>query len=237
MRNYGPFIKLAFASAATILLASGTAHAAGHVNPQTPGIVDTETARKNSLVIVGDSIGFGASGYGKDAKTTAVVGQPLPQITKQLNGLSPGTQIVVFGGTNDANDNASFSEANLEKRVQQFLDAARNRQIRIVGWVGPPEVVPESSYDKNNPAFASNLETAHETLQKIMKEKGIPYISLRDGLVTRQGDGLHPSKKDSQNILKEVLKLGTPTLQQKQNMEKNPKAQNQTLPKTRPRPF
>ncbi len=180
-------------------------------------------ASQNREVILGDSYGAGTDCQlnGKqEGKTTAIVGRPITMFGEQLPKVQAGSSAIVYGGTNDAHNYVGDLAAQpkqdpnkpkdpnkltrlqtIEKKTRDFIEQAQKNGITIKAWVGPTTVVPGSASTKDNPYFAKNLETVDKMLASVMKEKGIPYVSIHNDQIspgvplrsalTHAGDGLH----------------------------------------------
>lgn len=173
--------------------------------------------------VVGDSYGEGISAWGQALRSTAVKGKTIPEITKQLKDVPPGSNIVVSGGTNDGNYDKLA--AHVGENAETLLKVAKEHNLNVVSWVGPTMVVPGSQYAQANPKFADNLQSVDKTLKNLMTTRGISYKSLHVSpyVKMRRPDGLHFDAKGFASLRRDVLL----------NVEQGAKvAANPTLPTT-----
>jgi hypothetical protein len=108
-----------------------------------------------------------------------------PKALAQIARTPPGSTAYIFLGTNDAEG----SLKNIDKSIDDILDAAAQRQLTVV-WVGPHCV--HKTWDKQ----ASALD---EILRNRLAKASVKYIGTRDATICSgkflEPDGVHLTGK------------------------------------------
>jgi hypothetical protein len=136
--------------------------------------------------VLGDSIGDGlATTMGFNNLAQIGIHIRGPKALAQIARTPPGSTAYIFLGTNDAEG----SLKNIEKSIDDILDAAAQRQLTVV-WVGPHCV--RKAWDKQ----ASALD---EILRNRLAKTSVKYIGTRDATICSgkflEPDGVHLTGK------------------------------------------
>jgi hypothetical protein len=137
-------------------------------------------------IVIGDSLGVGLAQI-SGLKNFAAISVHIrgPKALDQIRRAPAGTTAFVVLGTNDANG----SIAHLEKSIDDILDAAAKKSIKLV-WIGPPCV--HQSWDTR----ARELD---KVLAARLAPRGISYVPMRDQAFCTGGlhepDGVHLKNK------------------------------------------
>jgi hypothetical protein len=136
--------------------------------------------------VLGDSIGDGlATTMGFNNLAQIGIHIRGPKALAQIARTPPGSTAYIFLGTNDAEG----SLKNIDKSIDDILDAAVQRQLTVV-WVGPHCV--HKAWDKQ----ASALD---EILRNRLAKTSVKYIGTRDATICSgkflEPDGVHLTGK------------------------------------------
>jgi lysophospholipase L1-like esterase len=136
--------------------------------------------------VLGDSIGDGlATTMGFNNLAQIGIHIRGPKALAQIARTPPGSTAYIFLGTNDAEG----SLKNIDKSIDDILDAAAQRQLTVV-WVGPHCV--RKAWDKQ----ASALD---EILRNRLAKTSVKYIGTRDATICSgkflEPDGVHLTGK------------------------------------------
>jgi hypothetical protein len=140
----------------------------------------------SSTYVLGDSIGDGlATTMGFNNLAQIGIHIRGPKALAQIARTPPGSTAYIFLGTNDAEG----SLKNIDKSIDDILDAAAQRQLTVV-WVGPHCV--RKAWDKQ----ASALD---EILRNRLAKTSVKYIGTRDATICSgkflEPDGVHLTGK------------------------------------------
>jgi hypothetical protein len=136
--------------------------------------------------VLGDSIGDGLA-ITMGFNNLAQIGIHIrgPKALAQIARTPPGSTAYIFLGTNDAEG----SLKNIDKSIDDILDAAAQRQLTVV-WVGPHCV--RKAWDKQ----ASELD---QILRTHLAKSSVKYIGTRDATICsgkfQEPDGVHLTAK------------------------------------------
>jgi hypothetical protein len=144
------------------------------------------TSFAGGTYVLGDSIGDGlATTMGFNNLAQIGIHIRGPKALAQIARTPPGSTAYIFLGTNDAEG----SLKNIEKSIDDILDAAAQRQLTVV-WVGPHCV--HKTWDKQ----ASALD---EILRNRLAKASVKYIGTRDATICSgkflEPDGVHLTGK------------------------------------------
>src|SRR5580700_7997242 len=136
--------------------------------------------------VLGDSIGDGlATTMGFNNLAQIGIHIRGPKALAQIERTPPGSTAYIFLGTNDAEG----SLKNIDKSIDDILDAAAQRQLTVV-WVGPHCV--RKAWDKQ----ASELD---QILRSHLAKSSVKYIGTRDATICsgkfQEPDGVHLTAK------------------------------------------
>ena len=136
--------------------------------------------------VLGDSIGDGlATTMGFNNLAQIGIHIRGPKALAQIARTPPGSTAYIFLGTNDAEG----SLKNIDKSIDDILDAAAQRQLTVV-WVGPHCV--RKAWDKQ----ASELDGI---LRTHLAKTSVKYIGTRDATICsgkfQEPDGVHLTAK------------------------------------------
>jgi hypothetical protein len=141
--------------------------------------------------VLGDSIGDGlATTMGFNNLAQIGIHIRGPKALAQIARTPPGSTAYIFLGTNDAEG----SLKNIDKSIDDILDAAAQRQLTVV-WVGPHCV--RKNWDKQASALDEILRT-HLAKAQAANAK-VKYIGTRDATICsgkfQEPDGVHLTAK------------------------------------------
>ena len=144
------------------------------------------TSFAGGTYVLGDSIGDGlATTMGFNNLAQIGIHIRGPKALAQIARTPPGSTAYIFLGTNDAEG----SLKNIDKSIDDILDAAAQRQLTVV-WVGPHCV--RKAWDKQ----ASALD---EILRNRLAKASVKYIGTRDAGICSgkflEPDGVHLTGK------------------------------------------
>jgi hypothetical protein len=144
------------------------------------------TSFAGGTYVLGDSIGDGlATTMGFNNLAQIGIHIRGPKALAQIARTPPGSTAYIFLGTNDAEG----SLKNIDKSIDDILDAAVQRQLTVV-WVGPHCV--HKAWDKQ----ASALD---EILRNRLAKASVKYIGTRDATICSgkflEPDGVHLTGK------------------------------------------
>jgi len=144
------------------------------------------TSFAGGTYVLGDSIGDGlATTMGFNNLAQIGIHIRGPKALAQIARTPPGSTAYIFLGTNDAEG----SLKNIDKSIDDILDAAAQRQLTVV-WVGPHCV--HKAWDKQ----ASALD---EILRNRLAKTSVKYIGTRDATICSgkflEPDGVHLTGK------------------------------------------
>jgi hypothetical protein len=144
------------------------------------------TSFAGGTYVLGDSIGDGlATTMGFNNLAQIGIHIRGPKALAQIARTPPGSTAYIFLGTNDAEG----SLKNIDKSIDDILDAAAQRQLTVV-WVGPHCV--HKAWDKQ----ASALD---EILRNRLAKASVKYIGTRDATICSgkflEPDGVHLTGK------------------------------------------
>jgi len=144
------------------------------------------TSFAGGTYVLGDSIGDGlATTMGFNNLAQIGIHIRGPKALAQIARTPPGSTAYIFLGTNDAEG----SLKNIDKSIDDILDAAAQRQLTVV-WVGPHCV--HKAWDKQ----ASALD---EILRNRLAKASVKYIGTRDATICsgkfHEPDGVHLTAK------------------------------------------
>ena len=144
------------------------------------------TSFAGGTYVLGDSIGDGlATTMGFNNLAQIGIHIRGPKALAQIARTPPGSTAYIFLGTNDAEG----SLKNIDKSIDDILDAAAQRQLTVV-WVGPHCV--RKAWDKQ----ASALD---EILRNHLAKASVKYIGTRDAGICSgkflEPDGVHLTGK------------------------------------------
>jgi hypothetical protein len=144
------------------------------------------TSFAGGTYVLGDSIGDGlATTMGFNNLAQIGIHIRGPKALAQIARTPPGSTAYIFLGTNDAEG----SLKNIDKSIDDILDAAAQRQLTVV-WVGPHCV--RKAWDKQ----ASALD---EILRNRLAKTSVKYIGTRDATICSgkflEPDGVHLTGK------------------------------------------
>ena len=144
------------------------------------------TSFAGGTYVLGDSIGDGlATTMGFNNLAQIGIHIRGPKALAQIARTPPGSTAYIFLGTNDAEG----SLKNIDKSIDDILDAAAQRQLTVV-WVGPHCV--RKAWDKQ----ASALD---EILRNHLAKTSVKYIGTRDAGICSgkflEPDGVHLTGK------------------------------------------
>jgi hypothetical protein len=144
------------------------------------------TSFAGGTYVLGDSIGDGlATTMGFNNLAQIGIHIRGPKALAQIARTPPGSTAYIFLGTNDAEG----SLKNIDKSIDDILDAAVQRQLTVV-WVGPHCV--HKAWDKQ----ASALD---EILRNRLAKTSVKYIGTRDATICSgkflEPDGVHLTGK------------------------------------------
>ena len=144
------------------------------------------TSFAGGTYVLGDSIGDGlATTMGFNNLAQIGIHIRGPKALAQIARTPPGSTAYIFLGTNDAEG----SLKNIDKSIDDILDAAAQRQLTVV-WVGPHCV--RKAWDKQ----ASALD---EILRSHLAKTSVKYIGTRDAGICSgkflEPDGVHLTGK------------------------------------------
>jgi hypothetical protein len=137
-------------------------------------------------IVIGDSLGVGLAEV-SGLKNFAAISVHIrgPKAVDQIRRAPAGATAFVVLGTNDANG----SIARLDKSIDNILDAAAQKNLRLV-WIGPPCV--HTSWD-------SRARELDQILAEKLPPRGVKYVPMRDqGFCTgglHEPDGVHLKNK------------------------------------------
>ncbi len=151
--------------------------------------------------VLGDSIGDGlATTMGFNNLAQIGIHIRGPKALAQIARTPPGSTAYIFLGTNDAEG----SLKNIDKSIDDILDAAAQRQLTVV-WVGPHCV--HKAWDKQ----ASALD---EILRNRLAKTSVKYIGTRDATICSgkflEPDGVHLTGKGYRYMWAMIDGGGTP---------------------------
>jgi len=144
------------------------------------------TSFAGGTYVLGDSIGDGlATTMGFNNLAQIGIHIRGPKALAQIARTPPGSTAYIFLGTNDAEG----SLKNIDKSIDDILDAAAQRQLTVV-WIGPHCV--RKAWDKQ----ASALD---EILRNRLAKTSVKYIGTRDATICSgkflEPDGVHLTGK------------------------------------------
>jgi hypothetical protein len=144
------------------------------------------TSFAGGTYVLGDSIGDGlATTMGFNNLAQIGIHIRGPKALAQIARTPSGSTAYIFLGTNDAEG----SLKNIDKSIDDILDAAAQRQLTVV-WVGPHCV--HKAWDKQ----ASALD---EILRNRLAKASVKYIGTRDSTICSgkflEPDGVHLTGK------------------------------------------
>ena len=144
------------------------------------------TSFAGGTYVLGDSIGDGlATTMGFNNLAQIGIHIRGPKALAQIARTPPGSTAYIFLGTNDAEG----SLKNIDKSIDDILDAAAQRQL-IVVWVGPHCV--HKAWDKQSSAL-------DEILRSHLAKASVKYIGTRDATICSgkflEPDGVHLTGK------------------------------------------
>jgi hypothetical protein len=136
--------------------------------------------------VLGDSIGDGlATTMGFNNLAQIGIHIRGPKALAQIARTPPGSTAYIFLGTNDAEG----SLKNIDKSIDDILDAAAQRQLTVV-WVGPHCV--RKSWDVQG-------KQLDEILRTHLAKASVKYIGTRDATICsgkfQEPDGVHLTAK------------------------------------------
>jgi hypothetical protein len=137
-------------------------------------------------IVIGDSLGLGLAEV-SHLKNFAHISVHIrgPKALEQIQRAPAGTTAFVVLGTNDANG----SIAHLEKSIDDILNAAEKKHMRLV-WIGPPCV--HTSWDTRSRELDKMLAAR-------LPARGVTYVPMRDQAFCTGGlhepDGVHLKTK------------------------------------------
>jgi lysophospholipase L1-like esterase len=145
----------------------------------------------SSTYVLGDSIGDGlATTMGFNNLAQIGIHIRGPKALAQIARTPPGSTAYIFLGTNDAEG----SLKNIDKSIDDILDAAAQRQLTVV-WVGPHCV--HKAWDKQGSALDEILRS-HLAKAQAANAK-VKYIGTRDATICSgkflEPDGVHLTGK------------------------------------------
>jgi hypothetical protein len=161
------------------------------------------TAFAGGTYVLGDSIGDGlATTMGFNNLAQIGIHIRGPKALAQIARTPPGSTAYIFLGTNDAEG----SLKNIDKSIDDILDAAAQRQLTVV-WVGPHCV--RKAWDKQ----ASALD---EILRNHLAKASVKYIGTRDATICSgkflEPDGVHLTGKGYRYVWAMIdSAVGTPS--------------------------
>ena len=144
------------------------------------------TSFAGGTYVLGDSIGDGlATTMGFNNLAQIGIHIRGPKALAQIARTPPGSTAYIFLGTNDAEG----SLKNIDKSIDDILDAAAQRQLTVV-WVGPHCV--HKAWDKQGSAL-------DEILRNRLAKTSVKYIGTRDATICSgkflEPDGVHLTGK------------------------------------------
>ena len=144
------------------------------------------TSFAGGTYVLGDSIGDGlATTMGINNLAQIGIHIRGPKALAQIARTPPGSTAYIFLGTNDAEG----SLKNIDKSIDDILDAAAQRQLNVV-WVGPHCV--HKAWDKQGSAL-------DEILRNRLAKTSAKYIGTRDATICSgkflEPDGVHLTGK------------------------------------------
>jgi hypothetical protein len=144
------------------------------------------TSFAGGTYVLGDSIGDGlATTMGFNNLAQIGIHIRGPKALAQIARTPPGSTAYIFLGTNDAEG----SLKNIDKSIDDILDAAAQRQLTVV-WVGPHCV--HKAWDKQGSAL-------DEILRSRLAKASVKYIGTRDATICSgkflEPDGVHLTGK------------------------------------------
>ena len=137
-------------------------------------------------IVLGDSLGVGLAEV-SHLQNFAHISVHIrgPKAVEQIRRAPAGATAFVVLGTNDANG----SIARLDKSIDDILDAAAQKHLRLV-WIGPPCV--HTSWD-------SRSRELDKMLAERLPPRGVTYVPMRDAAFCNAGlhepDGVHLKTK------------------------------------------
>ena len=145
------------------------------------------TSFASGTYVLGDSIGDGlATTMGFNNLAQIGIHIRGPKALAQIARTPPGSTAYIFLGTNDAEG----SLKNIDKSIDDILDAAAQRQLTVV-WVGPHCV--HKAWDKQASALDEILRN------RLAKTPPVKYIGTRDATICSgkflEPDGVHLTGK------------------------------------------
>jgi hypothetical protein len=144
------------------------------------------SAQAATGIVIGDSLGVGLAEV-SHLKNFAHISVHIrgPKAVAQIRGAPEGATAFVVLGTNDANG----SIARLDKSIDDILDAADQKHMRLV-WIGPPCV--HQSWDTRS-------RELDQILAAKLPPRGVTYVPMRDPGFCNAGlhepDGVHLKNK------------------------------------------
>ena len=144
------------------------------------------TAHAATAIVLGDSLGVGLAEVSHLPNFAHIsVHIRGPKAVEQIRRAPAGVTAYVVLGTNDANG----SIAHLDKSIDDILDAAEKKHMRLV-WIGPPCVKP--SWDTRSRELDGMLAAK-------LPARGVIYVPMRDRAFCSAGlhepDGVHLKTK------------------------------------------
>ena len=141
--------------------------------------------------VLGDSIGDGlATTMGSNNLAQIGIHIRGPKALAQIARTPPGSTAYIFLGTNDAEG----SLKNIDKSIDDILDAAAQRQLTVV-WVGPHCV--RKSWDVQGKQLDEILRT--HLAKASVNKAAVKYIGTRDAGICsgkfHEPDGVHLTAK------------------------------------------
>jgi hypothetical protein len=163
-------------------------------------------ARDSGPIVLGDSLGVGLAEVSHLPNFAHIsVHIRGPKAVAQIRRAPAGVTAFVVLGTNDANG----SIAHLDKSIDDILDAAEKKHMRLV-WIGPPCV--KQSWDTR----ARQLD---QMLAAKLPPRGVIYVPMRDQAFCSAGvhepDGVHLKTKGYAYMwdkARRIAALDSPTL-------------------------
>jgi hypothetical protein len=143
-------------------------------------------ARESGAIVLGDSLGVGLAEV-SHLQNFAHISVHIrgPKALEQIRRAPAGVTAFVVLGTNDANG----SIAHLDKSIDDTLDAAASKHMRLI-WIGPPCV--KQSWDTRS-------RQLDQMLAAKLPARGVLYVPMRDHAFCSAGlhepDGVHLKTK------------------------------------------
>jgi hypothetical protein len=144
------------------------------------------TAQAATNIVIGDSLGEGLAEI-SHLKSFAHISVHIrgPKALDQVRRAPEGATAFVVLGTNDAEG----SIANLDKSIDDILDLAARKRMRLV-WIGPPCV---------HRPWDTRARELDKMLAAKLPPRGVTYVQMRDpGFCTgglHEPDGVHLKTK------------------------------------------